>query len=51
MNRGDQVRVVGHRGTFTLVEETPGVGWYMYRDGRLHAYRLEQIRRKKGRAR
>ena len=51
MNRGDQVRVSGLRGVFTLVEETPGVGWRMYRDGRFHAYLNGRIRRKKGRAR
>jgi hypothetical protein len=51
MTPGDQVRVSGLRGVFTLVEETEGVGWRMYRDGRFYAYRMERIRRKKGRER
>ena len=51
MNRGEQVRVSHIRGVFTLIEETPGVGWRMYRDGKFYAYRLGRIRCKKGRAR
>ena len=43
MNRGEQVRVSHIRGVFTLIEETPGVGWRMYRDGKFYAYRLGRI--------
>ena len=50
MNRGEQVRVSRIRGVFTLIEETPDVGWRMYREGKFYAYRLGRIRRKKGRA-
>ena len=49
MTPGDQVRVSGRRGTFTLVSETSEVGWRVYKDGRFHSFPKERIK-KKGRA-